>query len=140
MTKEKSQGFYFKASPKEMEWIERRMAQSGIQNKSAFIRKMAIDGHIINLDSSLLSEIGKLLRITAGNVNQIAKRVNTGGVAYREDVAEVSEQLTAIRDDFGKVLTSLAAITDAKPGKRFIAPLKITDLPEDVSLGESLEV
>ena len=67
MAKEKTTGFYFKMSPQESEWFERRMAQTGIKNKSAFIRKMCIDGHVINLDLPILSEIGKLLRITSNN-------------------------------------------------------------------------
>lgn len=125
MAKEKTTGFYFKMSPEESDLFEQRMAQTGIQNKSAFIRKMCIDGHVINLDIPTLTEIGKLLRITANNVNQIAARVNSGGEAYRNDVAEVNNQLTEIRADFGKILTSLAAFDNAKPGKRFIPPRKL---------------
>ena len=113
-----------------MAWIEKRMAQTNITNKSAFLRKMAIDGHVINLDVSQLNEIGRLLRITANNVNQIAARVNGGGNAHREDVVEVNEQLTIIREDFGAVLRTLTDVADAKPGKRFIPPPTIRDLPE----------
>jgi hypothetical protein len=133
MAKTKTTGFYFKCSPEEMAWIGKRMAQTQIRNKSAFLRKMAIDGHVINLDVTSLSELARLLRITANNVNQIAVRANSGGGAYREDVAEVNEQLTKIREDFGAVLTVLTVLTslaDAKPGKRFIAPPTIRDLPE----------
>lgn len=130
MAKSKTTGFYFKATPEEMAWIEKRMAQTNITNKSAFLRKMAIDGHVINLDVSQLNEIGRLLRITANNVNQIAARVNGGGNAHREDVVEVNEQLTKIREDFGAVLRTLTDVADAKPGKRFIPPPTIRDLPE----------
>jgi hypothetical protein len=119
-----------------MKWIERRMDETKISNKSAFLRKMAIDGHVINLDLEPLNEIGRLLRVTASNVNQIAKRVNSGGAAYREDVAEVNAQLTEIRTDFGKLLTLLSEIADPKPGKRFIAPPTIRDLPEYNQIAE----
>ena len=37
-------------SEQEMDKIRERMAQTGITNTSAFIRKMAIDGYVINLD------------------------------------------------------------------------------------------
>ena len=130
MAKTKTSGFFFKATPEEMAWIERRMAESGIKNKSAFLRKMAIDGHVFNLDSAELGEIAKLLRITANNVNQVARRANSGGNVYRNDVAEVNAQLTEIRVLFGDVLTAIAAIADAKPGKRFTPPLKYSDLAE----------
>jgi len=130
MAKEKTTGFFFKMSPEESELFEERMAQTGIRNKSAFIRKMCIDGHVIRYDSELLNEIGRLLRITANNGNQIARRVNSGGEAYREDVAEMNEQLTEIRLLYGEALTLLTNIGSAKPGKRFIPPPTIRDLPE----------
>jgi len=127
MAREKTTGFYFKMSPEESELFEQRMAQTGIHNKSAFIRKMCIDGHVFNLDLAEISEIKRLLGITANNVNQIARRVNGGGTAYREDIAHVDSQLTEIRSDFGKLLALLSEVASAKPGKRFIPPPKITD-------------
>jgi hypothetical protein len=138
MAKEKTTGFYFKMSQQEWDWVEQRMAQTGITNKSAFIRKMAIDGHVINFDSATINEIGKLLRVTANNVNQIARRVNSGGGAYREDIAEVNAQLTEIRADFGKALGFLSVIADGKPGKRFMTPIRISDLTERLTEMEQL--
>ena len=108
MAREKTTGFYFKMSPEEWAWMEKRMEQTGIRNKSAFIRKMCIDGHVIKLDVPELTEIGRLLRITANNVNQITRRVNSGGNAYRGDVAEISAQLAEIRTCFGEVLAALS--------------------------------
>jgi hypothetical protein len=130
MAREKTTGFYFKMSPEESELFERRMAQTGIRNKSAFIRKMCIDGHVFTTDMAQLTEISRLLRVTANNVNQIARRVNSGGSAYREDVAEVSRQLMAIRSGFGEVLALLSDVANAKPGRRFIPPPTVRDLPE----------
>jgi len=131
MAREKTTGFYFKMSPKESELFERNMVQTGIRNKSAFIRKMCIDGQVINLDIPALNEIGKLLRGTANNANQIARRVNSGGEAYRADVAEVNSQLAEIRAHFGKLLSVLSDVASPKPGKRFIPPPKITDMVPD---------
>ena len=134
MAREKTTGFFFKMSPEESELFERNMVRTGIKNKSAFIRKMCIDGHVINLDIPALNEIGKLLRITANNANQIARRVNSGDGVYREDVAEVNSQLAEIRTGFGKVLANLSEIAGAKPGKRFIPPPKVTEIqPEEES-------
>ena len=130
MEKTKKSGFYFKCPPEDMELLELRMAETGIRNKSAFIRKMCIDGHVFVLQMDTLNEIKRLLSITANNVNQISRRVNSGGEAYRQDVAEVNDQLTQIRTDFGKLLKLLSSIADAKPGKRFIPPPTIRDLTE----------
>jgi hypothetical protein len=130
MARTKTSGFFFKASPEEMAWIEKRMAQTNITNKSAFLRKMAIDGHVYNLDLSELNEIGRLIRVTANNLNQLTKRVNGGGHAYREDVAHIEKQFTEIREDFGKLLDALAAIADPKPGKVFYKPITIQEIRE----------
>ena len=129
MPREKTTGFFFKMSPEENELFEQKMALTNIRNKSAFIRKMCIDGHVFNLDLSSLNEVKRLLGITANNVNQISRRVNSGGATYRQDVAEVNEQLIEIRTMFGKLLALLSEIASAKPGKRFIAPPTIRDLP-----------
>ena len=128
MAKEKQSGFYFKCPPEDMALLEQRMTETGIRNKSAFIRKMCIDGHVFVLQMDTLNEIKRLLGITANNVNQISRRVNSGGEAYRQDVAEVNEQLLQIRTDFGKLLAVLSDVADAKPGKRFIPPPKVTDI------------
>jgi len=129
LPREKTTGFFFKMSPEENELFEQKMALTNIRNKSAFIRKMCIDGHVFNLDLSSLNEVKRLLGITANNVNQISRRVNSGGATYRQDVAEVNEQLIEIRTMFGKLLALLSEIASAKPGKRFIAPPTIRDLP-----------
>ena len=117
-------------SPEEWGMVEKRMEQTGIMNKSAFIRKMCIDGHVIILDSQLLNEIGRLLRITASNVNQIARKVNSGGEAYRKDIEEVNNQLIEIRSYFGKLLSIFSNVASAKPGKLFIPPPTATDFSE----------
>ena len=42
-------------------------------------QKMAIDGYIIYVDTRDIKEMNKLLSAIGRNINQIAKRVNTGG-------------------------------------------------------------
>ena len=106
----KTSGIFFKVSERDRALIERRMAQAQIRNMSGYIRKMCIDGLVVNLDIPELDEIGNLLRITANNVNQIAKRVNSGGGAYRQDVAEMNSQLEIIRADFGRLLNDFSRL------------------------------
>ena len=130
MSREKTTGFFFKMSPEEWNLVEQRMEQSGIRNKSAYIRKMCIDGHVIIFDSKQLNEIGRLTQITANNVNQIAKNVNSGGEVYRNDVEDVINRLTDIRTCYGHLLSLFTNIADAKPGKRFIPPPTIKDHPK----------
>ena len=73
---------------------------------------------VVNLNIQQLDEIGKLLRIASNNVNQIAKRVNSGGGAYREDVAKMNSQLETIRTNFGQILHELSKLRNDKEIRR----------------------
>ena len=43
---------YFKVSPQEKEIIDEKMAQLGIHNQRAYLRKMAVDGYAVQVDMS----------------------------------------------------------------------------------------
>ena len=70
----------------EKELIRRRIYLSKTQNMSAYIRKMAIDGYIVNLDMSPVKEALTELHKIGININQIAKKSNTLGDLYPKDL------------------------------------------------------
>ena len=86
----------FWVSPQEMELIRQKMAQFGTDNLSAYLRKMAIDGYIIQLDTTDIKQMNAALSAIGRNINQIAKRVNAGGGAYKADMREIQERLDEI--------------------------------------------
>ena len=45
--KEYSKGIYVKFKPEEVEILHDRMKKAGVQNMSAYIRKMALNGYVI---------------------------------------------------------------------------------------------
>ena len=98
-------------SREEKELIQQNMALLGTDNMSAFIRKMAIDGHIIKLDLPELKELISLLRYTSNNVNQIAKRVNSTGRIYTEDLDGIRQSLDSLWNEANGILRKLAAIS-----------------------------
>jgi len=108
--KGKSSGIYFKVTDEERELIEQRMALMGVHNMSAYIRKMCIDGYIVQLQIKELDECAKLLRYTSNNVNQIARRVNSGGVVYPDEVDEITAKLAETSGLFGNILEQLSRI------------------------------
>ena len=87
---------YFKVSPEEKARIDEKMEQLGIHNRRAYLRKMAIDGYIIQVDTKDIKEMNKLLSAIGRNINQIAKRVNAGGPTYQADMEEIRERLDQI--------------------------------------------
>ena len=86
------------------------MALAGVHNMSAYIRKMCIDGYTINLQIPELEECAKLLRYTSNNVNQIARRVNSGGGVYPDEVGEIRAKLAETSELFGNILEQLSKI------------------------------
>jgi acyl-CoA reductase-like NAD-dependent aldehyde dehydrogenase len=104
----KTESILVKVSPQERAKIERNMAIIGVTNISAFVRRMCLDGGIFKVDLPEIQEVSRLMSNTANNVNQIARRVNSGGHAYREDVAHVEKQLTECRELFGQIMAKLA--------------------------------
>ena len=110
MTKEKTSGIYFKVTNEERALIEQKMALAGVRNMSGYIRKMCIDGYIVQLQIKELDECAKLLRYTSNNVNQIARRVNSGGGVYPDEVDEITAKLTEASELFGNILEQLSKI------------------------------
>ncbi len=82
-------GLYFKVSPEEEALIQKKMEQAGIRNKRAYLRKMAVDGYIVHVDMESVKELIRIVRPIAGNVNQIARRVNESGNLYGEDLDDL---------------------------------------------------
>ena len=76
--------------------IEKKMAQLQTKRIGAYLRKMAIDGYIIYVDTRDIKEMNKLLSAIGRNINQIAKRINAGGPAYQADMDEIRERLDEI--------------------------------------------
>ena len=86
--------FYVTAEEKEL--MEQKMAQLKTKRIGAYLRKMAIDGYIIQLDTTDIKRMNAALSAIGRNVNQIAKRVNAGGGAYKADMREIQERLDEI--------------------------------------------
>ncbi len=110
MVNGKSSGIYFKVTDEERSLIEQKMALAGVHNMSAYIRKMCIDGYTINLQIPELTECAKLLRYTSNNVNQIARRINSGGNVYPDEVDEITAKLAEASRLFGDILEQLSKI------------------------------
>lgn len=110
MQEKRDKGLYVKLSQREMDLIDVRKNEIPIANRSAYVRKMAIDGIIIYHDISHLNDISRLLRITSNNVNQIAKRVNESNHIYKVDIHGINQNLTEIKMQFGQLLQELTRL------------------------------
>ena len=101
----------FVMSEQEAELVKGRMAELGIINLSAYLRKMAVDGYIIHLDMSDIQEMIRLLRICSNNLNQYARRANETGSIYAADVDDLRTRLDSLWDGMDKLLRGFANIS-----------------------------
>ena len=82
----------FYVTEEERALIEQKMKLVPTRNMAAYLRKIAIDGYIIQTDHSDIKGIQKI----GVNINQIAKRVNATGSVYQEDIEEIKGVLAEI--------------------------------------------
>ena len=101
----------FVISEQEADLIKERMAELGITNLSAYLRKMAVDGYIIHLDMSDIQEMIRILRICSNNLNQYARRANETGSVYAADVEDLRARLDNLWDGMDKLLRGFANIS-----------------------------
>ncbi len=100
----------FRVSPEERDVIEQKMAQLGTTNMAAYLRKMALDGYVVNLELPELREMVSLLRRSSRNLNQLTRRVHETGRFYDADLEELRQSYDGLWDAAQKILTSLAKI------------------------------
>ena len=100
----------FRVTPEERALIEQKMAQLGTSNMAAYLRKMAIDGFVINLELPELREMVSLLRRSSNNLNQLTRRVHETGRFYDADLDELRQSYDSLWDAAQKILTALAKL------------------------------
>lgn len=102
----------FLVTDEEMASIRARQKQSGIQNLSAYLRKMAIDGYVLNLEMPAeLPEMTSLLRRVSNNLNQMTRRLHGTGTIYEQDLAEIREQVNDLWDGMKTILQRLQGLS-----------------------------
>ena len=107
---EKSEMIKLRISPEERRQIQRKMEELGIFNRSAYLRKMALDGYCVRLDLKEVKELNRLLRICSNNLNQYAKRANETGSIYKADIEDLQRRMDMIWQLQKELLAELAGI------------------------------
>ena len=85
MTKKRRRPIHFHVmvSEEEQALIQQRMAEAGIRNMGAYMRKMALNGYVLHVDLSPVRELVSLQRRCSNNLNQVAIQANTAGFIPR---------------------------------------------------------
>ena len=76
--------------------LDEKFRVSGMKSKSAFLRKLILYGYVYDVDYSYLRNYNTELGRISSNLNQIAKRINSTGNIYQEDMDEVKELMNQV--------------------------------------------
>ena len=111
MTKKRvrSMPIYVWVRPDEMEVIQGRMAEAGISNLSAYVRKMALNGYVLHVDLSPVRELVSLQRRCSNNLNQVAIQANTYGGIYPEEIKALQRDYETLWEPLSDLLKKLSA-------------------------------
>jgi predicted PurR-regulated permease PerM len=103
----------FRVTEEEQQWIHERMKQANISSLRVYLLKMAVNGWVVNLDLTEVSECSRLLKTVSNNVNQIAKFTNTVGSVHSTDMEKIQAHLDAVWKQQNKILRSLTKMLEA---------------------------
>ncbi|MBQ6886034.1 MAG: plasmid mobilization relaxosome protein MobC [Lachnospiraceae bacterium] len=76
--------------------LDEKFRLSGMKSKSAFLRKLILYGYVYDVDYSYLRNYNTELGRISSSLNQIAKRINSTGHIYQEDMDDVKELMNEV--------------------------------------------
>ena len=97
-------------TPEEQALIRERMAEAGISNMGAYMRKMTLNGYVLHVDLSDIRELVSLQRRSANNLNQVAIHVNTYGGIYPHEIKALQRDYADLWEAFSDLLKKLSKI------------------------------
>lgn len=112
-------------TPDELAAIHERMAEAGISNAGAYVRKMALNGYILHIDLAPIKELIALQRRCSNNLNQVAVHAHTYGV-YPEEIDGLKRDYETLWGEVSKVLRELSELV---ANKTRAAGFRCWDLP-----------
>ena len=99
-------------SEEEQALIRERMAEAGIRNMGAYMRKMALNGYVLHVDLSPVRELVSLQRRCSNNLNQVAIQANTYGGIYPEEIKALQRDYEKLWEPLSELLKKLSAIVE----------------------------
>ena len=82
-----------KLTEEEKALFEEKRKLTKCRNMSHFIRKCVLEKEIYQVDLEPFRDLQGLLSNATSNINQIAKRVNSTGIIYKDDINDIKNQI-----------------------------------------------
>ena len=89
----RTHGIYLMLSDDELKVLEKKYRLSGCKTLRQFIMRCILGKDIFVLDMTVFRELSASIGRITGSINQIAKRVNSTAVIYKDDILDIQELL-----------------------------------------------
>ena len=89
----RTHGIYLMLSDDELKVLEKKYKLSGCKTLRQFIMKCILGKDIFVLDMTVFRELSASIGRITGSINQIAKRVNSTAMIYKDDILDIQELL-----------------------------------------------
>ena len=99
--------FTIRLTESEARQLQKKMDLLGITNTAAYLRAMALNGYILRIDLPEIREMLRLLGNMTNNLNQIARRMNSGGSIYETEIDEMRVKQNELWAMMQQLLTRL---------------------------------
>ena len=97
----------FFVTAKEKAAIQKRMELVGLKNMSTYLRRIATDGYLLNVDLSCFDKMLEDIHGISKNINQIAKRINGKNNIYAEDMQKLKNNQEKIWELLREIYSQL---------------------------------
>ena len=89
----RNNGIYLMLSDDELEILNKKYKLSGCKTLRQFIMKCILEKNIFVLDMKVFKDMSTNIGRITGSINQIAKRVNSTAVIYKDDINDLKKLL-----------------------------------------------
>ena len=92
-----------RVNEKEKALFEEKRKLAKCKNMNLFIRKCVLEKEIYQVDLQPFADLQGLLYNVTSNINQIAKRVNSTGTVYSDDINDMKKQIDHISKEIWQI-------------------------------------
>ncbi|HAQ5895555.1 MAG: plasmid mobilization protein [Peptoniphilus sp.] len=109
----RNNGIYLMLSDEELELLNEKHKASKCKTLRQFIMKCILEKDIYVLDMDVFREMSTNISRTSNNINQIAKRVNTTSIIYKDDVEDLKSLLENQAKDIFYMRKKIYSLTNS---------------------------
>ena len=109
----RNNGIYLMLSDEELEFLNEKYKASKCKTLRQFIMKCILEKDIYVLDMDVFRQMSTNISRTSNNINQIAKRINTTSIIYKDDVEDLKSLLENQAKDIFSMRKKIYSLTNS---------------------------